>query len=432
MKGSELSSHSVWRSPVRWSFPFAALLACVATLPLGVAFSLGPLNFIHLTAAALIVISVVSRVSVGATPWRWHPSDSWLLGLLFVYLASTITARDPLVAAHTLLISVLGGALALTVHTVCATAVRWRIMLTVLVAAGTLVAVYGFATRDAVQAQSAGAGALTGRAVGVFTDPNQLGTFSAVLLMVAWAQALGARKWPLRLLAMACAVLSAVNLVLSFSRGAWLGALAGALLLTILTVRYYRKWALRIAALAAIVGVPAFLIAAPQEYSLVTGRLLSILEPGSNPDDNRPFIYREAYRQIQQHPVLGQGPGSFSPTSLLAERTGMAVDAVHAHNLLLQVAAEAGVIAAAMLIMFAAGLARRTWKMWTELPRSEAVMGMGLVSALLSVLVQGMVDYTLGNPILYYLVWIVLGALLAVTRRAGAAKTSNIEQRTLQ
>ncbi|WP_167389507.1 O-antigen ligase family protein [Brevibacterium antiquum] len=293
-------------------------------------------------------------------------------------------------------------------------------------------AVYGFATRGAVQAQSAGAGALSGRAVGVFTDPNQLGTFSAVLLMIAWAQALVARNWPIRILAILCAVLSAVNLVVSFSRGAWLGAFAGALLLMVLTVKYYRKWTLRIVALATVVGIPAFLIAAPPESSLVTGRLLSIFEPGSNPNDNRPFIYREAYRQIQEHPVLGQGPGSFSPTSLLAERTGMAVDAVHAHNLFLQVAAEAGVVAAALLVMFAAVLAQQTWKMWTEVPRYEAAMGMGLVSALLSVLVQGMVDYTLGNPILYFLVWIVLGALFAVTKRARDAKTNRFEEGTVQ
>ncbi|HCG56534.1 O-antigen ligase family protein [Brevibacterium sp.] len=427
-----MNSQSVCWGPVRWSFPFAGLLACVAALPLGVALSLGPLNLIHLTAAAVIVISVISRVVAGTTPWRWHPSAIWLLGLLLVYLASMITTRDPLTAAHTVLISILGGALALTVHTVCVTAARWRIMLTVLIASGTLVAVYGFATRGAVQAQSAGAGALSGRAVGVFTDPNQLGTFSAVLLMIAWAQALVARNWPIRILAILCAVLSAVNLVVSFSRGAWLGAFAGALLLMVLTVKYYRKWTLRIVALATVVGIPAFLIAAPPESSLVTGRLLSIFEPGSNPNDNRPFIYREAYRQIQEHPVLGQGPGSFSPTSLLAERTGMAVDAVHAHNLFLQVAAEAGVVAAALLVMFAAVLAQQTWKMWTEVPRYEAAMGMGLVSALLSVLVQGMVDYTLGNPILYFLVWIVLGALFAVTKRARDAKTNRFEEGTVQ
>ncbi|AMT95085.1 hypothetical protein A2T55_16345 [Brevibacterium linens] len=427
-----MGSVSVWGGSLRWSSAFAVLLVSVAALPLGLLFSVGPLDFIHVIVSVAIVVSALSRIGFGTAPWRWHPSATWLFALLIIYLASMVTARDQLIAAHTILISVLGGLLALTVHSICDSAARWRILLTVLVAVGSLVAVYGFATGGAVQTQAAGAGALSGRAVGVFTDPNQLGTFSAAMMMVAWGLALGTRIWQLRSLAIACAVLSAMSLIVSFSRGAWLGALAGTVVLIVVTVKYHRKMSLQILVFTAAVGIPVSLAAAPQIVTLVSERLSSILEPGSNPNDNRPFIYREAFRQVLQHPLLGQGPGNFPATSQLAERIGTAVEAVHAHNLLLQVASEAGLIAVAVLIAFVAGLARRTQRAWTMLPRSEAVVVLGLACALLSVLVQGIVDYTLGNPILYYLVWAIIGALFAVTQRVETMSKSLTSERTMQ
>ncbi|MEW1987586.1 O-antigen ligase family protein [Brevibacterium casei] len=413
----------------RWSPAFSILLAAVALLPLGLTFSVGPLPLIHFVVVLAVAVAVMARIASGRAPWLWHPSAVWLLVLLVIYLMSTMAARDPAVALRTVFIATLGAALAMTVRSLCSSAQRWRILIAVLVSMGLFVSVFGFATSGSIETQSSGANALTGRAVGVFTDPNQLGTFSAVMVMIAWALALAATTWPLRLLGFLCAGLSAASLLVSFSRGAWMGAAVAAIPLIVVTFRYHLKWSLRITALLVGIGVPVAAVFAPQMWTLVTGRLLSILEPGSNPNDNRPFIYREAYRQILERPLLGQGPGNFTLESITADRVGTAVEAAHAHNLFLQVASEAGIVAAFALLAFGVGLAWRAWRMRAAVSQSDAVLGLGLICAIVAIAVQGMVDYTLGNPILYYLVWIVLGALMAITQPSQGSEHHCVNER---
>jgi len=401
---------------IRWSWPFVVLLGVIVLLPFGVSVSVGPFDLVHLSVTAAVVAAAVARTANGLAPLRWHPSAGWLVLLVVLQLVSMMTARDPEVAVRSIFTNVLGVLLALTVHTLCTTSGRWRALITTLVAVGSAAGLYGISTMGGLETQFSGAGALSGRADGVFNQPNQLGTFSVVLLMISWALVLGARGRPERWLGAACAVLSGVNLLLSFSRGSWMGAVLGAVLLVIVMIRYHRR--IFLAVLAALgVLVPVMLVLAPQVAALAAGRFTSILEPDSNPDDKRPFIFREAYRQIVERPLLGQGPGNFVPASLMAERSGASIDVFHAHNIALQVAAENGLLALAALAAFALSLAWRSWQMWKSLPRPEGTLGLGLVCALLAVLGQGFVDYTLGNPILFYLLWTVIGGLLAATDR---------------
>lgn len=405
------------QSGIRWSWPFAVLLGAVVLLPFGVSLSVGPFDLVHLSVMAVIAATGLARAANGLPPLRWHPCAGWLLLLVALQLVSMTTARDPMVAVRSVFTTVLGVMLALTVHTLCTTPGRWRALLTTLVTVGGAAGIYGMSTISGLEAQFSGAGALSGRADGVFNQPNQLGTFSAITLMISWAQVLGARSRPERWLAVVCGALSGANLLLSFSRGAWLGAGLGAVVLMIVMIRHHRRLFLSVTAALGVVVVPATLLLAPQLSALAVERFASILEPDSNPDDKRPFIFREAYRQIVERPLLGQGPGNFVPASLMAERSSSSIDVFHAHNIVLHVAAEGGLFAVAALAAFALSLSWQSWQMYKSLPGPEGTLGLGLVCALLAVIGQGLVDYTLGNPILFYLLWIVIGGLLAATNR---------------
>lgn len=398
-------------------FSFVVLLAFVAALPLGVSWSLGPLDLVHFTVIAAVAVTAVMRVGGGLVPWRWHPSATWLLLLVVLQLLSLMGARDPAAAARSVVVMVLGVLLALTIHTACINSNRWRALLLTLVTVGTVGGLYGLDTPGDLQTQFAGGGALDGRAVGLFNQPNQLGTFSAVLLMIGWGQALGARNRAEAWLGTTCALLSAANLVLSFSRGAWIGAALGAVVLLVLTIRRHPKNVLRAAAVLVAVVVPLILLVAPQTTALVVERVASISDPDANPDDNRPFIYREAYRQIVQRPLLGQGPGNFEAASAMAENVGVGVGAWHTHNLALQVGTESGLLSVAALGALAVSVGRRLWRSRAELSGRDAALALGVACAMIAVLGQGLVDFTLGNPILLYLVWTVGGSLLAVTYR---------------
>ena len=80
-----------------------------------------------------------------------------------------------------------------------------------------------------------GGGVVTGRAVGVFSQPNELGLFSAVLLVLALGAWLGSASPRLRATGMVAAGLLVAALGASLSRGAWFGALAGVVALAALS-----------------------------------------------------------------------------------------------------------------------------------------------------------------------------------------------------
>lgn len=400
----------------RRTLPFVLLLVFVATLPFGVSWSFGPLDLVHFMVAATVLTTAVLRVAGGMLPWRWHPSATWLMLLVSLQLVSLVTARDPEMAVRSVVTFVLGVLLALTVHSLCANSDRWRDVVTVMVVMGALAGVYGMVTAGALEVQFAGAGALDGRAVGVFNQPNQLGTFSAALLLIAWGLALAARSHTVAWISALCALLAAANLVLSFSRGAWIGAVLGAVLLVVLIPASGRRH-LRGAAGLLAVAVPLTWILAPQVPSLVYERIVSIADPQSNPDDQRPLIYQEAYRQILQRPVLGQGPGNFQTASRMAEARGAGVDALHTHSMVLQAAAETGLLSLAVLGALVLSLGWRVWRALPELPGTDATVMIGLACAAVAVLGQGLFDYTLTNPILSYLMWTVVGSLLAASDR---------------
>lgn len=417
-----------WQNRVRWSLPFVVLLVFAATLPLGDSLSFGVVNLVHVTLMIVVLVGATARISAGLVPLRWHPSAPWLMLFGVVHLVSLMTARDPAVALRSVVTGGMGIALAFTVHALCTTVDRRNALMTVLVGMGIVAGLYGVTTMGSLETQFAGAGALSGRAEGVFNQPNQLGSFSAIMLMLGWSHLLGAKTRVEKGIAAACTVLSVVNLVVSFSRGAWLGALLGAVLLTIVSLRFYRRWFLRSMAAVLAIGIPTVLIIVPQVIVLMGERLATIAEPSSNPDDKRPFIYDEALRQILQRPILGQGPGNFEPTSIMAERSGASLDIMHSHSLFLQIAVGGGLIAVAAFLLLAASLTRQFWIVWRQASEDEAVPALGLVCALLTVIGQGMGDFTLGNPILFYLVWTIVGALLAATdRRHGSLRNATGE-----
>jgi hypothetical protein len=87
---------------------------------------------------------------------------------------------------------------------------------------------------------------------------------------------------------------------------------------------------------------------------------------------------------------------------------------------LLTVAAEAGTPAVLLLVGFTLSVgvvalrAIRRLRAW-ERPRDAALVA-GLAAALMMVVGQGLVDFTLRNPIIIVVVWSVLGLLLAADR----------------
>jgi O-antigen ligase len=245
-------------------------------------------------------------------------------------------------------------------------------------------------------------------------------------------------------------VVSFLALYLTFSKGAWLGALAGLTLLFALVAGTWLKRAL-VVVIAAVVAMfivpyPLYLATAlnlppdnwvMQAYggtlqTLQGSDRLSSWDPATSTGEvsvnERALAWKAAVEMAVSHPLTGVGPGRFGEelaTGTFSENMTRALGS--AHNVLLNIAAELGLITVAVVIAFlATALAAAARAFWRGAGQAR-VLGLGLGSALVS---YGVVSTTTGadlyepyrvmNSDILFLALIVggsiaLGAAMAVT-----------------
>jgi O-antigen ligase len=236
--------------------------------------------------------------------------------------------------------------------------------------------------------------------------------------LVAVGLGLAARRTRDRLIAIALLAVVAGALVLSLSRGAWIGT-AAAVLFVAVAFRESRRLILAVAVpILAVAAMAGSLAASSPQVQVVTERIgsLTVLSPY----DSRPQIWAEAVREIRADPWTGQGPGSFPVASARASSEATTASADHAHNLWLTWAAESGLPAALMIVGFMLAMAVATVQALratraTRSTRDRATV-IGLAAALITIVGQGTVDYTLRNAVVFFSMWTVIGGLLACWR----------------
>ncbi len=253
---------------------------------------------------------------------------------------------------------------------------------------------------------------------GTFGSPNNLALMLERALPLALALALAARAVRRLPWLAALAVLGAV-LILTWSRGAWLGAVAGlAVAAWPLCSRW--SWKRRAAAAAGLLalGAAAALTAGPD-------RLGQLLRLGDSGAASRLAVWDAAWRMGLDNPVLGVGPDNF----LTHYRAYMPPDAwrepnlSHPHNLILDAWLSTGLAGlaalAVVLVVF--------WTTWAAVRRRRGApdpLAYGLAGAMTAALAHGLVDHAYFLPELAAAFWLLAAAAEALA----TAKTTTPSQ----
>lgn len=343
--------------------------------------------------------------------------------VVFSALVSTVVAVDPLAALRLDAGYLVGLALAGAIAVGCPQAGAVRLLIGCTCAVGTFICAAGLTTANDLRSHY-GASVVDNRATGFFGQPNELGAFAAVMVVLGLGLVFSSRRRQARLLAVLSVLVSTAALVVSLSRGSWLGLGLGLVILVILAPALGRPLARGLLVLSGAVAVAAATLPSSPLLSIVVDRAASLVDGRRNPYDDRPAIWREALRQITQRAALGSGPGGYPVLALRSPSRVTTVAPNHAHDLALTVLAEQGVVgigALAIAVTVAVFAVARTVRSHRDRPAAwrwngERELLAGTAAALAVVLGQGVLDYPLRNPVLATVVWLLIGSLAAMVR----------------
>lgn len=179
-----------------------------------------------------------------------------------------------------------------------------------------------------------------GRGTGIFGNTNDMALHLVTILPISVALMIGSKGGLRKFLYGACAMVMIAAIVLSYSRGAFIG-----MLIVFLFIAWKLGSQRRLEIVIAVLGFAGLLVLlAPDKYG---SRLLSIFIPSldteGSADARRGELFRSIYVALR-HPLLGIGMGNYQPE--------MSYHGLVTHNSYTQVGSELGMTALACYLLF--------------------------------------------------------------------------------
>ena len=229
-----------------------------------------------------------------------------------------------------------------------------------------------------------------------------IGTALAKLLFEPREKTWAALVMPALLLAIA----------LTSTRMAWVGVCAAAAVLLIIKD-------FRLLAILPIVGAITFAAAGPA----ITHRLMSMFDAKDPTRRDRVAMLLEGQHMVRDHPVFGVGPNMVEEV-YPQYRVAQAVEQInpHLHNVPMQIAAERGLPALALWIVFLGVLCRDLYgRLRTIRPRTVAAAA---TAAIASMLAAGLFEYNFGDSE-FLMMFLLLITLPFTVERTGTTETAD-------
>lgn len=340
------------------------------------------------------------------------------------YLVGTLTSVD---VRSSLLIGVLTVAFILFTPALCHavdTRAQLDALAALMVAVGAAVSCYGilqyvfkWGYQSAAWVDADMFSSIRFRVSGTLQNPNMLGQYLILTITLGGAKLFGTKGMWRRLWYLACCGVMCLCMVLTYSRGAWLGLLFALAVFCVL-------WQPRLLVLAPF-AFAALIAAMP---ATVVARFTSIGNLADQSTSYRVNIWLGTIKMLRDgHWLFGIGPGEAAFNRIYPFYSYEAIVAPHSHNLFLQIVCDAGIFA---LFAFAWVLLRYFRTLFGALGRGgegpKRMLTIGCVSGVLGFLVQAMTDYSFYNYRVMLLFWAYLGvgmlsARLSRTETGGKA-----------
>ena len=368
------------------------------------------------------------------------PIHTWLLAVLAIAVLATGFSPVPVAAFKGLLklVSYLG--VYALMQQLLREAPQWWDRLVAALLAGELITsvigirqLYGDSSALARWSDNNSVAEGTVRIYSTLENPNLLGGFLLPILPLAVVALL---RWPgraRRLFALTALVLGLVALVLTYSRGAWMGMVGSlGLLGLLLAMRQTRHWPpfwRRTLPILLLVGAAVALAVLVTQVEPLRVRVMSLVAGREDSSNNfRINVWTSVLAMIQDRPWIGIGPGNSAFNLIYPLYQQPKFNALSAYSIPLELTVEAGIPG------LLAGLGLFVTAMRTGLAqwRSDGPLvlpSLAAVAVFVGLGIQGLTDTIFFRPEVQLLAFFCL-ATLATSRstpgsRAAAGPSSN-------
>ncbi len=344
----------------------------------------------------------------------WSPINRYILLYGAVYLVGTFFSVSLKASLQPGLLTVGLLLYSLVVYSAVTRRKQLDVLINLVLAAALVVSVFGilqyifrWGYQSAAWVDSDMFSTISFRAASTLDNPNMLGQYLILVIPLGGAKLLSSRDMKSRVGWLCACGIMCVCMILTMSRGAWLGLLfAGAAFFLFLNPR--------LILLAPFVLLALFFLL-PET---VTARFTSIGNLKDASTSYRVYIWMGTLAMLKDYWLCGIGPGDAAFNLVYPAYSLNAIIAPHSHNLFLQIVCDAGITALLIFLMLLFVYYRMMCTAISrEKNRESRLLQIAFLSGVTGFLVQAMTDYSFYNYRLMFFFWAYLAMSALAARR---------------
>ncbi|MBF2028021.1 MAG: putative bicarbonate transporter, IctB family [Oscillatoriales cyanobacterium C42_A2020_001] len=277
----------------------------------------------------------------------------------------------------------------------------------------------------------------TTRVYSYLGNPNLLAGYLVPAVVFSIVAFFSWNGWMCKALAVIMTAVNGACLILTFSRGGWIGLVFSLFVLLLLLAhwwsihlpRFWRTWALPIVlGTAAAVVLLAVVVVEPlrdRVGSIFAGR-------GDSSNNFRINVWTAVIEMIKDFPVWGIGPGNTAFNKIYPRYMRARYSALSAYSIILEVALETGIIGLMCFLWLIFVTLSQGWRAIQRLRlvgSQEGFWLMGAIASLVGMLGHGMVDTVLYRPEVNTLWWLMFALIASYYGHARLSEEQVVEDR---
>ncbi len=389
-EGSIFAKPMIWLSLTVFLTPFLPTMVCIAMV-----------IFTGLSLFLKLMINPEFKL-------KYFKSNLWVLLFILVIAVSAFTSISVEESYQIALVMIAFAMSYFVIINTVETKKQLKFLLYLFVIAAALSAVYGIyqyifgdvysqAWLDSEMFED-----IKMRVYSTFENPNVYGEYLILVIPIAVGLMWTEKGFWKKLFLLGVVGITTLAMVLTFSRGCWLGILFALALLAIIIDRRF-----------ILLGVVALLAMPFVLPETIINRFMSIGDMSDSSTSYRVYIWMGTLAMLKDYWFCGVGLGETSYNTIYPLYSYNNIEAPHSHNLYLQFVSQFGIIG---LITFL-GMVYNFYKDTTiKMLKKKDILLAGIVAGMTGFFLEGMFDYTWYNYRVILIFWMVIAFGIVATK----------------